>query len=61
MKRSEAYARARARADFTDEELLLWAVHWHCRDPEIAWQFREAWAIRCVEGKEVDVGLVQSG
>lgn len=45
-----------ARAGFRDAELLEMAAYWHLRNPAIAWQYREAWAIRCVEGKEVDVG-----
>ena len=52
MTRSLRMAYVRARADYDDQELLEFATRWHCADPEIAWQFREAWAIRCVEGKE---------
>lgn len=51
-----AMAYAIARADFSDDELLRFARRWHYTDPVIAWRYREAWAIRCVEGKEVDVG-----
>ena len=51
-----AMAYAIARADFSDDSLLGFALRWHHTDPVIAWQYREAWAIRCVEGKEVDVG-----
>ena len=52
MTRAMRMARVRAEADYTDRELLEQAVRWHTVDPGIAWQFREAWAIRCVEGKE---------
>ena len=52
ISRGECMALARARADYTDEELLDEAQRWHCVDARIAWEFREAWAIRCVEGKE---------
>ena len=45
-------AYAIARAGFSDDELLRFARRWHHTDPVIAWQYREAWAIRCVEGKE---------
>ena len=51
MTRAMRMARVRAEADYTDRELLEQAVRWHCADPVIAWQFREAWAIRCVDGK----------
>lgn len=61
VTRDQMMASVRARAWYTDEELLDLAVLWHSRDPRIAWQWREAWAIRCVDGKEEDVGLVQSG
>lgn len=54
MTRAMRMAHVRARADYSDRELLEQAVRWHCVDPVIAWQFREAWAIRCIEGKEVD-------
>ena len=50
--RSECMALVRARAAFTDAELLDEAARWHMVDPRIAWEYREAWAIRCVEGKE---------
>lgn len=53
MTRSMRMAYVKAYADYTDNELLDFAVRWHCRDHEIAWQYREAWAIRCVEGKDV--------
>ena len=49
-------AYAIARAGFSDDELLRFARRWHYTDTVIAWRYREAWAIRCVEGKEVDVG-----
>ena len=49
--KSMRMAYEKASADYTDEELLVCARKWHCRDGEIAWQFREAWAIRCIEGK----------
>lgn len=61
MTRAMRMAQVRARADYTDRELLEQAVRWHCVDPVIAWQFREAWAIRCIEGKEVEDGVVSSG
>lgn len=48
--RSMRMAYVKARADYTDQELLWQAVRWHCRDADVAWQYREAWAIRCVEG-----------
>ena len=54
-------ASVRARAWYTDEELLEMAALWHARDPRIAWQWREAWAIRCVDGKEEDVGEAGEG
>lgn len=44
------------RSDYTDSELLKIADEWRFVNPELAWQWREARAIRCVEGKEVDVG-----
>lgn len=56
MTRHEVMAVVRARAGFTDSELLDEAQRWHMVDPRIAWEYREAWAIRCVDGKEEDVG-----
>lgn len=52
MSRDMRMAYVRARADYTDMELLDMAILWHTSEPVFAWQFREAWAIRCVEGKE---------
>lgn len=52
MSREMLMARVRARAAYTDDELLVYALKWHLADPWLAWQFREAWAIRCIEGKE---------
>lgn len=57
VSRSMAMARVIAlRSGYTDDELLEQAVRWHCVNPRLAWQYREAWAIRCVEGKEVGGG-----
>lgn len=53
VSRDMRMAYARARADYTDMELLDMAILWHTSEPVLAWQFREAWAIRCVEGKEM--------
>lgn len=54
MTRDMAMAYVKARADFTDAELLFRALAWHNVNEQLAWQYREAWAIRCVEGKEVE-------
>lgn len=51
MSRDLRWAHARAAADYTDTELLRFARKYHCTDPVLAWQFREAWAIRCVNGR----------
>lgn len=61
VTRDMAMAYAIARADYTDTELVDRAVEWRWANPGIAWQYREAWAIRCVGGKEGEGGLVQSG
>lgn len=53
MTRDMAMAYVKARADFTDAELLFRAHAWHTVNEQLAWQYREAWAIRCVEGKEM--------
>lgn len=53
MTRSMRMAYVKAYADYTDDELLEKADYWCCRNPELAWEWREAWAIRCVEGKHV--------
>lgn len=49
-------AYVKASADYTDQELLWQAVRWHCRDADVSWQYREAWAIRCVERVREETG-----
>lgn len=39
------------RTDFTGDEILDRAVYWAAYDAVRAWVWREAWAIRCVEGR----------